>query len=465
MLRLEEGEGPDARCLGEVRSAGRGEELLGRSGGVEDPLDVEVARRPRVGEKVAAVLVEQARRVVPQEVEGRPQRAPPRLVPPLLGSRLAAAVAAPAADPVRAAPGGAGPVVAERDLDLVRRGTVVEVLAVVRRAEAPARRLLEERVGEAPVAEVVVVPVALPVRRHVDEAPRPLRRLLEPVDEGLARREPPLEGDRPCDRAVVEEEGDRAPRPVAVEPEVRARGVDAAAADVHPGGSVRPEGPHPGGLLGREDGVLHPLVDQRLERRRVDGALGEPHRLGLAGEATDEVRLPPPDLRGAVARVAEGKDRVVVGLGDRVPVPPPPQGREPVRLDDPGEGRRVPAGHPGRERRADVEAELLVVVDDPLEAPPAVQDPGQGVRPVALGVDPLVPVVPGGGARLAVDVAGPGVLSRRLVEVTVDDQGGAVEGHVSSPAPLIRPSPPGVKESGGPGAGQWGDPGARSGLE
>jgi hypothetical protein len=95
-----------------------------------------------------------------------------------------------------------------------------------------------------------------------------------------------------------------------------------------------------------------------------------------------------------------------------------------VGLDDARVSFGVSAFEPGEERGAEVEAEVGVVVDYGFDAPVRVDDAGVAVRAVALAVDALVPVVEGVRARLALDQIGPGVLSRRLVEMAVDDQRG-----------------------------------------
>src|SRR2546430_2331535 len=75
---------------------------------------------------------------------------------------------------------------------------------------------------------------------------------------------------------------------------------------------------------------------------------------------------------------------------------------------------------PGEQRRANVEADPGIVVDDLDDAALAVQDPGGGVGRVAFGGDPLVPVVIGRGRILQLDRLQPGILPRGLVEVAMN---------------------------------------------
>ena len=64
--------------------------------------------------------------------------------------------------------------------------------------------------------------------------------------------------------------------------------------------------------------------------------------------------------------------------------------------------------------------DLGVVAHDVHEAPLAVQDARGGVGGVALGGDPLVPVVVGVSGILDFHRFQPGILPRWLVEMTVD---------------------------------------------
>src|SRR5215208_1718610 len=264
--------------------------------------------------------------------------------------------------------------------------------------------------------------VTLAVGRHVDDLRPAAGRARTGPEQTLARSEQPLEGDAARDLAVVEEDGDGATRAVAVQVLVGDGRVDAPVGGVLPRAGAG--GAHGPGLEGREDDVAQPLVDERRERRVVAGRLGEPERLGLPAEAAAEVGQPPAYLRAPVALVAEREDRVVVALRDGVAVAAVAQRTLAVGLNNPRVGLGLVAFEPVEERRAEVEAESRVVVDDALDAAVRVADAREGVRAVALGVDALVPVVEGRGARLALDQLRPGVLARRLVEVAVNDQRG-----------------------------------------
>jgi hypothetical protein len=309
------------------------------------------------------------------------------------------------------------------ELDLGARRVVVEEFAVVGDAQAVARGLHFERVGEAAVAPLEVVTVRFAVGGEMDERGRAARRGAHAaLDERVRGGEQPLEGDGARERAVVEEDGEGAAASVAVSVQVGDGRVHAPARDVRP--LRRAEGAHARGLGGREDDVAQALLGERVERGAVAGRLGQPERLGLAAEAAAEVGHAPAHLRAAVALVAEGEDGVVVALRDGVAVAAARGRALAVGGEDARVGLRVAAFEPREQRRAEVEAEVRVVVDDALDAAVGVDDAGVAVRAVALGVDALVPVVEGTRARLALDEARPGVLARRLVEVTVYDQRG-----------------------------------------
>src|ERR1700687_4269715 len=76
--------------------------------------------------------------------------------------------------------------------------------------------------------------------------------------------------------------------------------------------------------------------------------------------------------------------------------------------------------YPRKQRRTEIEADLRVVVyelHDPLFA---IQNSGQSVRRIALGGDSFVPVMIWIRGILQLDGFERGVLSRRLVEMSVD---------------------------------------------
>ena len=130
--------------------------------------------------------------------------------------------------------------------------------------------------------------------------------------------------------------------------------------------------------------------------------------------------IAPEHLGLLVARAGQGQDHVIVDLGQRVAVPPPPLLAEAVGLDDALQHLGGGLGHPVQERRAEVEADPGIVVQEIDDPPLAVEQPGPGVGGVAFVGDPLVPVVERGGRVLDLDDAEPGVLARGLVEVAVD---------------------------------------------
>jgi len=104
-LKLEELERPDALRGIERAMPDLAEEMIDALlTGVEDDVDVMVARAPGMPEEVAAFVLEPGRDLVAEPVEGVAERAPPLLVPALRRARVAAAVGAPAGNAVRAAP-------------------------------------------------------------------------------------------------------------------------------------------------------------------------------------------------------------------------------------------------------------------------------------------------------------------------------------------------------------------------
>src|ERR1043166_1615893 len=103
--------------------------------------------------------------------------------------------------------------------------------------------------------------------------------------------------------------------------------------------------------------------------------------------------------------------RTSVSLSRRRAATPPPGGVGPLGLE------------PLHQGGPDVEADLLQGVHDPRDAAVAAGSPGRDHRAVALPLDALVPVVKRRGARLPLHQLEPRLLTGRLVEMRVDDDG------------------------------------------
>ncbi len=246
------------------------------------------------------------------------------------------------------------------DLDLADRVVCSEERPIVRDPRQLALIDVVERVGECHVAVAMMVTVGLTVGGDVDEL-GPLAAVREgveqPVCEVLAASQQLLECHGTRDRSVIEEDGNRFSGWQAAE--VGRGGIDRA------------------NLLG-------------------------------------------PLLLADVACIGEGKDHVVVGLRDGGAVALEAVAREPVGVEDGGIDLRLTLLEPGEERRPEVEGDRSVVVDDLGDEVAGVEDARGGIRPVALGGDPLVPVVIRMRRILRLHGLQPGVLARRLVEVTVN---------------------------------------------
>ena len=135
-----------------------------------------------------------------------------------------------------------------------------------------------------------------------------------------------------------------------------------------------------------------------------------------------EIGDAPADLRVQIAVVAERQDGVVVRLRQRVAVTAQDDAARVGIEDLPVHLGRMPL-QPGEQRGAEVEGEMDVVVDDVDDAPLGVLQPRGAVGAVALGGDALVPVVERRRGVLHLDFLDPGILARRLVEVSVQAHG------------------------------------------
>ena len=110
---------------------------------------------------------------------------------------------------------------------------------------------------------------------------------------------------------------------------------------------------------------------------------------------------------------------MIVGLRDCAPMSAMALLAQAIRGDDARGSLRLNRIEPSHQGGAKVETYVCVIVDNTLDQTVAVYDPRKCVGAITLGVDALVPVVERPRTFLAVDRAGPGVLARRLIKMTV----------------------------------------------
>ena len=85
---------------------------------------------------------------------------------------------------------------------------------------------------------------------------------------------------------------------------------------------------------------------------------------------------------------------------------------------------RVICFEPTQQRGTKVETKVRVVVDGALFAVRRINYTSEGVGPIALGMNPLVPIMERGGARVGFDNSGPRIFTWRLIEVAVNYEKG-----------------------------------------
>ena len=256
--------------------------------------------------------------------------------------------------------------------------------------------------ASAPVAELLVVAVKLSVggddgqaRRAVGEAragqagqdPLPRKRV------GVHRRVG-LERSRRRQRGVVEDDGDRLP--TAEIHTVRAASVEAGVC----------------GLPRGQDGVADALVGQNAQRRQVHGRLWQPDARWSPTESQLEVAQAPADLGPTVRERSERQDGVVVCLGHGVAAVRVVQAIRQIRVDETLVRGGILGRQPARQSGPQVVRDVAQVA-------------ALGVRPVALGVDPCVPVAVRGRRRLGRNLAAERIAALRLVEMAVDGKLGS----------------------------------------
>ena len=301
----------------------------------------------------------------------------------------------------------------------MRGGVSLQKLSIVREAGLAAGFDKIESVSQGHLPVEVVVPVGFAVRGDMDQL-RPAaglgKRSQEAAGELFSVGQEFFKGDAPRDGAVVEKQ---------VYGQTRGQGkavsagrIDLFAAHVQPVAAVNLSDLM--GLAWSQDREADPLLGDDFEGLQVDGGLGEPQPFRMPAEAADEIPDPPDDLSLLVPPVGQGKDHMIVGLGQGRAVAGEKLLALPVRRQDGLVGLRGIFLQPRQEGGAEIEADPGVIVDHPGNAPVSVQDPGGAVGSVALLGDSFIPIMERVGGILELDGLQPGILPRRLVEMPMN---------------------------------------------
>jgi hypothetical protein len=114
---------------------------------------------------------------------------------------------------------------------------------------------------------------------------------------------------------------------------------------------------------------------------------------------------------------------MVIDLGDPIPMAQALQAF-PVSFQNPLIGERKVFFEPPEEGGTEIEADMRIVIDDVQDLPVTINDSGMGIRPVAFGSDPLVPVMIWRSALFPFDDIEPGALPGGLIEMAVNGDKG-----------------------------------------
>ncbi len=104
------------------------------------------------------------------------------------------------------------------------------------------------------------------------------------------------------------------------------------------------------------------MIDEDAKSFLIDRGFGQPHPLGSAPEPLDEIFDSPYRLCDLVSQGRERHDHVVVGLGKGVAVPRTLLDAQHVCVENSPICIRTLLFEPGEKRRAEIEANVFVVV-------------------------------------------------------------------------------------------------------
>ena len=152
----------------------------------------------------------------------------------------------------------------------------------------------------------------------------------------------------------------------------------------------------------------------------IDSRFSQPHSLWQSAKPAFKVTTAPEDFRDFVTGVAERKNAVMVGLCQSRTVSRKEVWLSTISVKDRLIGFRSSSFQPSQQGRTKIETDPLVVIDRSFRL--TVEDPCSSVGSVGFSVDLLVPVVKGMSSLLCFDFTGPGILPRRLIEMTVNTE-------------------------------------------
>lgn len=114
---------------------------------------------------------------------------------------------------------------------------------------------------------------------------------------------------------------------------------------------------------------------------------------------------------------------MVVGLSHRIAMAESIQTLL-VRIENLAVGLGMVLFHPNEQRRSEIVRDVLVVVHDIAHVSVSIEIPAEGIGSIAVVVYPLVPILIGFRGWLLGYDFDQGILPRRLVEVSVENQVG-----------------------------------------
>src|SRR6266480_4002247 len=209
------------------------EKRFARATLIQNHLNISVTCSPRVLEQLSTKLFEVGSRVIAKKVQGRTQWVAPTLIPAFLAAGVAAAIARPATDPVRATPGRAFASWSIINFHLKLWRILLQVLAVVCNPKACFLCFNLQRMCQAKVSKLEMMAVSFAVSRYVHQGSR-FGSFHEVSYEILARTQRALKGDGARQGPMIEEHCEPATRTIRMKIAVRARGVDIPRCDISP---------------------------------------------------------------------------------------------------------------------------------------------------------------------------------------------------------------------------------------
>jgi hypothetical protein len=306
----------------------------------------------------------------------------------------------PSSEPVCTTPGRAS----RNEFDFMRWSILLQVGSIIRDFESAPFGFPIKNFRKKVFPPGKVVSVGLSIRGKMNK-PFP------PLQKRTGGGQTPAKSDRMGEISVIEKEIHKTTGPISMEKSIRTGRIDVPFAP-----RILSESPKSARLLRTENNKPERFLNKIFEGGLITGRLWKPKRFGCPLKSILKVSKTPPNQGFSIPFITERKDGMNVCMCHRISMPPILPNTVSIRFDQTAIGSRMEPFDPLQEGRPEIKTHPSVVVDH------SIFQPNTSIGCVTFIMNSLVPVRKGMRTLFPVDVTGPGILSRRLIKMTVKNE-------------------------------------------